>query len=253
MPADSTIAAASGDSALVQRLERWTGRRFHDSRHDLDYTDWPVRARAGPSPRIASRLRGESRDTVVAVQLGAVPLVPAHAVGTVVRLADPSGITTPLEARVLARRAFRAPQSARADSMRTSGWRYGWTYLVELPDSTSRAHTGAFANWLIVPAPVEKPRVSTARRRGTAAAIAARDSVAGVAGDALRGAPQDSLRGAPRDALRGAPQDSLRGAPRDALPAAARDSLRGVARDSVRPAAPDSVHPFARDVVRDSL
>ncbi len=165
----TSLSAMSGDSALVARLQTWTNRRFAASRADLDSVTLQAATRAGVSPRIEGRLRTGARDTVIAVQFGASPITPAFASGARVQLADPSGATTPLEAEIVARIAFRAPLTPGSDSLKTDGWRYGWSYLVALPTATAAAHTAAFGGWMIVPVPSTSEDATTTppRRRAT--------------------------------------------------------------------------------------
>jgi hypothetical protein len=176
LPADAPVTASAGDSASVERLVAWTSRRYRASLHDLDSAVLSASVRDAHVPRVDGRLRSGVPDTIVAVHFGAWPVQPAYAPGRSVRLADPSGVTTPLDANVVARVAFRSPRVALADSTRVSGWRYGWAYLVVLPDSTSKAHTSSFASWLVVPPPADTPVVEPSRRRSNAGRPVGRDS-----------------------------------------------------------------------------
>lgn len=155
MSSDSLLTAASGDSSAVQRLVAYTSHRFRAVRYDIDSAQLSTVARSGAAPRIDARVsrRASAQDTVVALHFATSPLWPAYAALSTVHLADPSGVATPLPAQVVARVAFRAPRVARADSTRTTGWRYGWAYLVVLPELTSKAHSAAFAGWQVVAAP----------------------------------------------------------------------------------------------------
>jgi carboxyl-terminal processing protease len=159
-----TASVAHGDSAALMRLAEWTASRYR-GRQVLD--SFPA---GEPSSRPPARLEGRFRaDTLVAVHFAVGPFQPAHLAGASVQLADPSGVTTPLDGRVLARLPFRAPVVAGAEPSRRGDWRHGWAYLVALRPATAAAHRGGFAGWRIVGTTVP-PLAADGPRPGGAAA-----------------------------------------------------------------------------------
>ncbi len=175
---DSVITFAAGDSIAVQQLVAYTSQRFRSALYDLDSTALSSVVRRGAAPRIDARLsrRASVQDTVVALHFATAPLRPAYPASATVNLADPSGVTTPLAAQVVARVAFRAPGTAWADSTRTSGWRYGWAYLVVLPKVTAQAHNAAFAGWQVVASPTPVAELGADPKRRTNKRSSARGS-----------------------------------------------------------------------------
>jgi hypothetical protein len=150
------------DSLMVERLRLWTERRFAGRRLDGAAADSGASSR--PSARIDGRLRAATADTLVALHFAGSPFQPAHAPGARVRLADPSGLPTAIEARVVARLPFRAPVVPSALTWRGAEWRHGWAYLVVLPGSSAAVHPGGFAGWRLAPMPAKAVRVAARTR-----------------------------------------------------------------------------------------
>jgi hypothetical protein len=146
----------------VERLRLWTARRFAGRRLDGPLPDSVATSR--PAPRIDGRLRAATPDTLVALHFAGSPFQPADAVGGKVRLADPSGAPTMIEARVVARLPFRAPVVPAALTWRGAEWRHGWAYLVVLPATSAEAHPGGFAGWRLAPVPTKAVRVAARTR-----------------------------------------------------------------------------------------
>jgi hypothetical protein len=162
----SAADTAAGDSAALARLADWTARRYA-GREVIEPLS-PDEATTRPPARLEGRLR---TDTLVAVHFASGPFQPAHGAGRLVQLTDPSGVTTPLEGKVVARLPFRAPVVPGPDAGRVSDWRHGWAYLVALPAQTAAAHRGGFAGWRMVNAAASAPSLARGRApaRGAAA------------------------------------------------------------------------------------
>jgi len=163
---------AQGDSLALAQLETWTQTRFVASERIPAELPDDASARLRPSALIGGALLRSSPDTVVALQFGAEPFQPSHALGHRVNLADPTGSATPLGATVVARLAFRAPTTPGPYRTPPHVWRHGWAYLVALPPKTAAAHSASFAGWRIVAAPVvvsKSPRSARARVPGKTA------------------------------------------------------------------------------------
>ena len=130
---------------------QWTERRYRE-RQVSDATQTDSAARTRPPARIDGRLRAAVRDTVVAVPFAGSPFHPAYPTGGLVHLADPSGVTTPIAATVVARLPFSAPSVPAADPARATDWRHGWAYLVVHSSRAGEAHPGGYDGWRVVSA-----------------------------------------------------------------------------------------------------
>ncbi len=109
-----------------------------------------------PWPRIEGTRAGHATDTLYALHVGTRLGMPALAVNTVVQLTGSTGTIMPLTARVIARRAFRAPRRPDAPANADPSWRYGWSYLVVLPHRDVANGGGAvpvarYRGWLLAP------------------------------------------------------------------------------------------------------
>lgn len=112
----------------------------------------PSLAAAQSPPRIESVADGATADSLWAVHFTDKEPLPAFAVNATVRLSGPTGTMTPLTARVVARRPFRAPRVPGASPATPAAWREGWAYLVVLPHDATRK-VARYRGWLLFTAP----------------------------------------------------------------------------------------------------
>lgn len=130
----------------VSSLDAWLVSRFRGAQLLTDSMPATASVAAeSPLPRIEGTRAGRSSDTLYAIHIGARLGTPALAVDAVVQLTGPTGTITPLTARVIARRAFRAPRRPGASSSADAAWRYGWSYQVVMP------HRGTTTGGAVVP------------------------------------------------------------------------------------------------------
>jgi hypothetical protein len=136
-------------------LDSWILMRFRGAQLLPDSGTRPasVIAHAG-APRIEGPRTSNQRDTIVAVHFDTTFWRPTLAAGVTVRFVDSSGEISPITARVVSRRAFRAPRTPEARGAHGSDWRIGWAYLVAVPSRTANAATAAFNGWSLVEAPL---------------------------------------------------------------------------------------------------
>ena len=154
--------ATSVHGQAVNSLDAWLVTRFQGTQLLTDSMPAAASVAAeSPLPRIESTRAGRKVDTLYAIHFGSRLGTPALAVNAVVQLTGPTGTITPVTARVIARRAFRAPRRPGAPSSADAAWRYGWSYQVVLPHraavgaSTNRAVTDAepvarYRGWLLL-------------------------------------------------------------------------------------------------------
>ena len=149
----------------VSSLDAWLVSRFHGTQllADSGLTTASVAAE-GPLPRMEGTRVGRTADTLYALHFGARLGIPALAVHAVVQLTGPTGTITPLSARVIARRAFRAPRRPGAPSNVDAAWRYGWSYQVVMPhrvkaNGAAAVPVARYRGWLLLTmAPVMNTR-----------------------------------------------------------------------------------------------
>ncbi len=138
-------------------LDRWIVQRYRgaqlvpDSQPPRGSATTPV-ARVAAAPRIEQTRRGATRDTLWAVHFAAGPELAGLAVGTRTTLTGPTGTMTPVVARVVARRPFRAPRSPGSALRPDSSWRHAWAYLVVMPHLNETA-ISRYRGWLLVETP----------------------------------------------------------------------------------------------------
>lgn len=138
-------------------LDTWIVRRYRgaqlvpDSQPARGASATPV-ARVAAAPRIEQTRRGTTRDTLWAVHFAAGPELAGLAVGTRTTLTGPTGTMTPVVARVVARRPFRAPRSPGSALRPDSNWRHAWAYLVVMPHLNESA-ISRYRGWLLVETP----------------------------------------------------------------------------------------------------
>lgn len=91
-------------------------------------------------------------DTLLAVHFSAVWAAPALGKSATVYLTGPTGTITSRTARIVERRAFRAPRTPGPSTLRPdSNWRYGWAYLAVVPHDPRRP-ASRFRGWLLLDA-----------------------------------------------------------------------------------------------------
>lgn len=149
----------------VSALDAWLAARFQGMQLLADSMPTTASVAAeSPLPRIEGTRPGRSVDTLYALHFGTRLGTPALAVNAVVQLTGPTGTITPLSARVIARRAFRAPRRPGAPSNTDAAWRYGWSYQVVLPhratvNGVAAMPVGRYRGWLLLAvAPAVKSR-----------------------------------------------------------------------------------------------
>jgi hypothetical protein len=133
------------------RLDAWVVTRYRGAQlfPDAEFTAVSL-ATTGPRPRVESTYRGGRTDTLVAVHFSAMWAAPALGKNARVQLAGPTGTVTPLTARIIGRRAFRAPRTPGPSTLRPdSNWRYGWAYLAVVPHD-DRQPVARLRGWLLL-------------------------------------------------------------------------------------------------------
>jgi hypothetical protein len=152
----------------VSSLDAWLVARFRGAQLLADSMPTTASVAAeSPLPRIEGTRPGRSTDTLYALHFGTRLGTPTLSVNTVVQLTGPTGTITPLTARVIARRAFRAPRRPGASSGAPAAWRYGWSYQVVMPRRATANDAAAipvarYRGWLLL---AVNPRESTVNRR----------------------------------------------------------------------------------------
>ncbi|QJR36589.1 hypothetical protein [Gemmatimonas groenlandica] len=152
----------------VSSLDAWLVSRFQGSQLLADSMPTTASLAAeSPLPRIEATRAGRLADTLYAIHFGVRLGTPALAVNDVVQLTGPTGTITPLSARIIARRAFRAPRRPGASSNADAAWRYGWSYQVVMPHRAKSSGSAVvpvarYRGWLLLSVKREEPVV---RRR----------------------------------------------------------------------------------------
>jgi len=142
-------------------LDRWIVLRYRGAQLMPDSVPAPGAAstqvaRVSAAPRIEQTRGGATRDTLWAVHFAAGPELAGLAVGTRTTLTGPTGTMTPVVARVVARRPFRAPRSPGSALRPDSSWRHAWAYLVVMPHLKQTA-ISRYRGWLLVETPDPVP------------------------------------------------------------------------------------------------
>lgn len=106
-------------------------------------------ARTASTPRIESTRAGKEQDTLWAVHFAPGTRMAGLPVGARPTLTGPTGTITPVVARVLARRAFRAPRVPGSAFRPDSSWRHGWVYLVVMPH-LAELSVARYRGWLLL-------------------------------------------------------------------------------------------------------
>lgn len=140
----------------VSSLDAWLVSRFQGTQLLADSMPTTASVAAeSPLPRIEGTRAGRSADTLYAIHFGVRLGTPALAVNDVVQLTGPTGTITPLSARVIARRAFRAPRRPGVASNADAAWRYGWSYQVVMPhrakaNGAAPVPAARYRGWLLL-------------------------------------------------------------------------------------------------------
>ncbi|MGV3710807.1 MAG: hypothetical protein ACO1Q7_18435 [Gemmatimonas sp.] len=144
-----TVVAAS-----LSSLDAWIVQRYRGAQllPDSGLRGTSPLRQAG-APRVESMRSPERRDTIVALQFGAVYWRASLTPSSAVQLADPTGVISAIGGRVAARRAFRAPRVAAPRDTVSDDWRIGWAYLVAIPPRVATAAPSGFNGWAIVETP----------------------------------------------------------------------------------------------------
>lgn len=150
--------AAHAQSRGSDRLDAWVVTRYRGAQlfPDAEFTATSL-ATSGPRPRVETTIAGRRVDTLVAVHFSAMWAAPALGKNTRVQLAGPTGTVVPLTARIVGRRAFRAPRTPGPSTLRPdSNWRYGWAYLAVIAHDDRPV--SRFRGWLLLdPLPTSSP------------------------------------------------------------------------------------------------
>lgn len=147
------LAQSPTPSPVSQSLDQWIIARYRGAGLRPDTANaQPSLATTQTPPRIESVAEGVRVDSLWAVHFTGAEPSPAFAVNATVRLTGPTGTVTPLTARVVARRPFRAPRVPGASPTRADAWREGWAYLVVLPHDAGR-RVARYRGWLLFTAP----------------------------------------------------------------------------------------------------
>lgn len=140
------------------RLDAWIVTRYRGAQlfPDAEFTAVSL-ANSGPRPRVETTAAGSRTDTLLAVHFSAVWAAPALGRTARVQLAGPNGTIMPSTARIIGRRAFRAPRTPGPSTLRPdSNWRYGWAYLAVVPHDDRRA-VSKLRGWLLLASPSTSP------------------------------------------------------------------------------------------------
>jgi hypothetical protein len=163
--AGALLVPQRGPSAALQSLDRWVSLRYRGAHLMPDTASvLPSLVSTGTAPRIETIHAGGVSDTLWVVHFTSRGQGPTFAVSSVVRLTSPTGTVTPLRARVVARRPFRAPRVPNGPSGRLDdegSWRPGWAYLAVLPHQATRSAV-RYRGWRLLGEPERAPRRSGA-------------------------------------------------------------------------------------------
>ena len=151
--AGGSLRAQAKPNAAAASLDRWVVTRYRGAGLLPDTApSVPSMASTRTPPRIETVREGDPMDTLWVVHFSAQDQAPAFATNSIVRLSGPTGAVSPLTARVVARRPFRAPRRPSPSQMDSTGWRDGWAYLAVLPHEATR-QTTRYRGWLLLSAP----------------------------------------------------------------------------------------------------
>lgn len=134
----AVVRSVSHDGALAT-LDRWLVQRYRATmlQSDVGGTT-PALATLDLSPRVEGVMTGRTQDTLVVLHFGDASAQAAFARGGGAQVVSAAGASMPGTARVLARRAFRAPRLPTARVADDAQWRDGWAYLAIVPHVEAR-------------------------------------------------------------------------------------------------------------------
>ena len=160
--------ARPGDVArggvLTSALDSWLVTRFRNAQLLDDSLDASAFVEENLQyPRVESARQAPGGDTLLAIHFGSGPRMPALRSASVVRMSGPSGSITSHTARIMVRRAFRAPKVPSASASEESAWRYGWAYLAVITRGVRPSPSLGYRGWLLIETPDTLGRASVAR------------------------------------------------------------------------------------------
>lgn len=152
--------------ALTSVLDTWLVTRFRNAQLLDDSLGATSSVEESMQyPRVESAREAPAGDTLFAIHFGSGSHMPALRAGSVVRLSGPSGSITSHTARIVVRRAFRAPKVPSANAADDGAWRYGWAYLAVITRGVRPSPSLGYRGWLLIETPDTLPRDSAPRRR----------------------------------------------------------------------------------------
>ncbi len=104
-------------------------------------------------------------DTLFALHFGADDGMAARQIPFTVRLSGPTGAIASHAARVVARRAFRAPRRPNANPSDDRAWRYGSAYLAVVLRGSRPPPSVGYRGWLLIASP-DSTAANQSRRPG---------------------------------------------------------------------------------------
>lgn len=152
--------------ALTSALDTWLVTRFRNAQLLDDSLGAASSVEESMQyPRVESTREAPGGDTLFAIHFGSGSRTPALRAGSVVRLSGPSGSITSHAARIVVRRAFRAPRAPSASAADEGAWRYGWAYLAVITRGLRPSPSLGYRGWLLIETPDTLGRAPAARRR----------------------------------------------------------------------------------------
>ena len=139
---------------LTSALDSWLVTRFRNAQLLDDGLDASTSVEENVQyPRVESAREAPGGDTLFAIHFGSGPRMPALRSAAVVRMSGPSGSITSHAARIVVRRAFRAPRVPSANASDEGAWRYGWAYLAVITRGVRPSPSLGYRGWLLIETP----------------------------------------------------------------------------------------------------
>jgi len=136
---------------LTSALDSWLVTRFRNAQLLVDSLGAsPSVEESALYPRVESARAAPRGDTLFAIHFGSGPRMPPLTSASVVRLSGPTGTITSHTARIIVRRAFRAPRAPSAKATDQGAWRYGWAYLAVITRGVRPSPSLGYRGWLLV-------------------------------------------------------------------------------------------------------
>ena len=165
-PARTRSREVARGGVLTSALDSWLVTRFRNAQLLDDSLGASTSAAESVQyPRVESSREAPGGDTLFALHFGSGPHTPALRSASVVRLSGPSGSITSHAARIVARRAFRAPRMPSAMASDAGAWRYGWAYMAVIMRGARPTPSLGYRGWLLIETPDTLSRDSATRRR----------------------------------------------------------------------------------------